>query len=134
MLAVITLRKCGKNIDYFRAACRDIDRETPLEVSPSQGDTDWQALARDPLPDEAALLTETVEQLMSHLDTRHRRIVSLKLQGHSTADISSQVGLTERTVQRVLVQVKKWLQRRVTDDSDDRRHQPTVAYPGPSKQ
>jgi len=108
MLVVLTLRKCGRQMDYFHAACRDVRREV---AAPS--DPDGSALAGsadEPTPSEAAMLTETVERLMGCLDGRHRDILALRLQGHPPPEISSRLGCTERTVYRVLERVKQWLE------------------------
>ena len=75
-----------------------------------------QLLARDPTPDEAALLTETVQGLMADLDERERAMLSLSLQGYTVQEISPQVGRSERTVQRLLEQVRRQLQRLQTTE------------------
>src|SRR5262249_31781480 len=33
LLVVLTLRKCGRRINYFHLACRDVDREEPYPDS-----------------------------------------------------------------------------------------------------
>lgn len=111
MLVVLTVRKCGRRVGYYRAARRDVEREVADPPAPAAGDADWEAIAREPTPAEAALLTETVERLMQRLEGRERQILALSLQGLTTAEISAQVGRTERTVQRVLERVRKWLER-----------------------
>jgi RNA polymerase sigma-70 factor (ECF subfamily) len=111
LLVVITLRKCGRRIAYFRAACRDVQREKNLAAP---GDTDgekWEAMAGDPTPEEAAMLAETIEQLLGGLKDWERAIASLTLQGFSVAEVSAQVGRTERTVYRVLERIKASLQQ-----------------------
>src|SRR5262245_56639439 len=107
MLVVITLRKCGRQMDYFHAACRDVRREV---AGPPDPDGSALAGAGEPTPSEAAMLTETVERLMGCLDGQHRDILALRLQGHPPPEISSLLGCTERTVYRVLERVKLWLE------------------------
>lgn len=111
MLVVITLRKCGRRLDYFHAACRDVQREVSAPAPADQSGPDWEATAPEPTPAEAAILTETVEHLMNRLEGRHRQILALSLQGYSAPEISSQVSCTERMVYRVLGRVKEWLER-----------------------
>jgi RNA polymerase sigma-70 factor (ECF subfamily) len=36
LLAMITVRKCGNRVDYFRAACRDVQREVSNGPRPGQ--------------------------------------------------------------------------------------------------
>jgi RNA polymerase sigma-70 factor (ECF subfamily) len=110
LLVVLTLRKCGRRIDYFHAACRDINREVSTPIPWDTSNSDWGLSAPEPTPSEAAMLTDTVEQLMNNLEGRHRQILSLSLQGCAPGEISSQVGCTERTVYRVLETVKEWLE------------------------
>ncbi len=113
MLTVITLRKCGRLVTHFRAGMRDLRREV------AETDTDGPAaLAREPAPEEAAMLAETVEQLLRGLDGRERDMVRLSLQGATVAEISAQVGRTRRTVQRVLKRVHEQLEQlRETEES-----------------
>jgi RNA polymerase sigma-70 factor (ECF subfamily) len=110
MLVVMTQRKCGRRIEYFHTARRDVRRELP-EAVPGQDSTANLGLRADePTPSEAAMLTETLEHLMNSLPGRHRDIVALSLQGYEPAEISTEIGCTERTVYRVLERVKAWLE------------------------
>jgi RNA polymerase sigma-70 factor (ECF subfamily) len=112
MLVVITLRKCGHKAEYFRAAMRDVGREQAAPVSDEDSVSGWQAVAREPTPVQAVMLAEAVEQVLQALgDDRERRIVELSLQGFTPAEVSAQVGRSERTVQRVLDRVRRRLQR-----------------------
>ena len=120
LLTTITLRKCGHQSEYFRAARRDLRRE----VAPGE-QADESLPAPDiagpaPTPEEAAVLAETLEELLQQLDDRSRDIVSLRLQGYTTCEISTREGCTERTVQRVLERVRKWLEQREADAPEGR--------------
>jgi RNA polymerase sigma-70 factor (ECF subfamily) len=110
MLTVITLRKCGRRLRYFRSACRDVQREVVLPAG-DEARGECGAAAHDPTPSEAARLAETVEQVMRELTERERSILALSLQGYTTAEVSDQVGRTERTVQRVLQRVRRRLEQ-----------------------
>jgi RNA polymerase sigma-70 factor (ECF subfamily) len=110
VLTVMTLRKCGHRVQYFRAARRDAGRERSLTTA-DDALADWEAVAREPTPTEAAILTETVEQLMRGLADREREVVALRLQGCTAAEIGRQIGRSERVVQRMLDLVRKRLQR-----------------------
>src|SRR5262245_48257844 len=108
LLTVMTLRKCGRRLTYFRAARRDAEREVRLSPA-TDSDAGWEAVARDPTPSEAAVLAETLEQLMRSLDETARTILALHLQGCSLAEIGAQVGYSQRTVRRTLELVRKRL-------------------------
>ena len=110
LLTVITVHKCGHQIRYYRAAKRD----AALEQAPVQFTEDsaihWEAVARDPSPSQAAMLTEAVDELMRSLDERERQMLTLSLQGYRVEEISDQVGRSERTVRRVLQRIRGQLE------------------------
>jgi RNA polymerase sigma-70 factor (ECF subfamily) len=105
------LRKCGHKIEHFRAACRDVQRERGVVSGDDDSAANWQAIAREPRPEEAAQLADTVEQLFASLSEDDRRIVELALQGFSPREISDRLGVLERTVYRRLERVKVRLER-----------------------
>lgn len=109
MLTVITVRKCGHRIGHFRAMRRDIRREVAASVKEDGSSSGWEAIAREPTPEDAARLSETIEQLMRELDERDRPILSLSLQGFSIPEISAQIARTERTVYRAMDRIKRRL-------------------------
>jgi RNA polymerase sigma-70 factor, ECF subfamily len=113
MLVVITLRKCGHKTEHYRAAMRDVSREqASAQLTAEDSAASWETVARDPSPQEAALLAEAVEQVLKSLgDDRERQILELALRGSSTEEISKQVRRSERTVQRVLERVRERLKR-----------------------
>jgi len=102
VLLVITLRKCGRRIERWGAQSRDVRQEVAIyEV---------EAVAREPTPDEAVMLTETVQQVLADLHPRDRPILELALQGCGPEAISAEVRRTERTVYRVLKRVREKLE------------------------
>ena len=109
LLTLITVRKCAERAAYHRAGCRDVGRE----VSPRRGDQAaprFKCLGREPTPLEAAVLSETVRQLLAGLDEEQRPILELSLQGHSTREISERLGRAERTVRRLREDVRHRLE------------------------
>lgn len=110
LLTVITLRKCGHCLRYHRAARRDVRRECAAVVSDDDADAGWEAVAREPSPLEALMLSETVEELLRGLDERDRLIASLALQGYTRQEIAERVSCTERTVYRVFGRLRRRLE------------------------
>ena len=102
LLISITLRKCGRQIEYFHAQKRDVRRENTYAINSKDSMVQWQAIAREPTSEEAAILTETMEQMLSLFEPRQRDIISLSLQGYTQQEISEQIGCSERTIQRLL--------------------------------
>jgi RNA polymerase sigma-70 factor (ECF subfamily) len=109
LLTVITLRKCCERVAYHRAACRDSAREVD---TPATENYSLEGLSREPTPLEAALLSETVDQLLAELDEDERPVVELSLLGHTTQEISDRLGRPERTVRRLRERVREQLERR----------------------
>lgn len=114
LLTVITLRKCADRVRYNRAECRDIAREQ--STAGSAISSDWyELMGTEPTPDQAAVLAETVEQLLQGLAGDERPIIELSLQGYSTQEISTHLGRAERSVRRLRERVRKQLERQQSE-------------------
>jgi RNA polymerase sigma-70 factor, ECF subfamily len=110
LLTLITVRKCAERAAYHHAGCRDAARE----VSAPRGEegAPWlEPLGREPTPLEAAVLSETVEQLLAGLDEEERPVLELSLQGYTTREISERLGRAERTVRLLREGVRHRLER-----------------------
>jgi RNA polymerase sigma-70 factor (ECF subfamily) len=116
LLTVITLRKCSERAAYYRAQCRDVSREVSASPGSDPGPR-LEGLDREPTPFEAAVLEETVQQLLASLDADERPILELSLQGYSTREISERLGRVERTVRRVRERVRQRLERMQRESS-----------------
>jgi RNA polymerase sigma-70 factor (ECF subfamily) len=108
LLTVITLRKCADRVAHLQAARRDVRREV---YDPAAADRPDTGLNRDPSPEEAAVLAETVERLFRVVDAGDRPVLELSLQGHSAAEISLRLGRALRTVHRIRERVQAHLRR-----------------------
>lgn len=112
LLTLITIRKVADRAAYYQAGKRDLARELPPPSGSDQAPA-WQlAIAHEPGPEEAAVLAETVEELMRELDGDERPVLELSLQGFSAAEISEQLGRAERSVRRLRERIRKRLEER----------------------
>jgi RNA polymerase sigma-70 factor, ECF subfamily len=111
LLTLITIRKCADRARYYQAECRDLQREGGASFNPGSNPASLVAVGREPTPDEAAVLAETVAGLLQQLNGNERRIVELSLQGYSTQEISEQTGRAERSVRRLRERVRKHLEQ-----------------------
>jgi RNA polymerase sigma factor (sigma-70 family) len=110
LLTLITIRKCADRARYYQADCRATQREATANPG-AESTAPWMETAgREPTPDEAAVLAETVEELLRRLDDDERAIVELSLQGYSTQEISERTGRAERSVRRLREHVRKQLE------------------------
>jgi RNA polymerase sigma-70 factor (ECF subfamily) len=110
LLTVITVRKCAERVAYHRAGCRDVARE----VSPAaaEGTASWlEPFGREPTPLEAAVLSETVDQLFASVDEDERPVLEMSLQGYTTREISERLGRAERTVRLLRECIRHRLER-----------------------
>src|SRR5262245_52676674 len=110
LLTLITVRKCAERAAYHRAGCRDAARE----VSPPRGDEPgrWaEPFGHEPSPHEAAVLSETIEQLLAGLDDEERPVLEMSLQGYTTREVSERLGRAERTVRLLREGVRHRLER-----------------------
>jgi RNA polymerase sigma-70 factor, ECF subfamily len=108
LLTRITLRKCAGRAEFHSAERRDVGRE---QAGGGSGEAPWQtAFDREPLPQEVAILGETLEQLFRETDPDDRPVLELSLQGHSAAEISLQLGRALRTVHRLRERVRRRLE------------------------
>ena len=112
LLTLITLRKCADRVRYHRAECRDLAREAAAPAGEDGAEPWREAVGREPTPEEAALLAETVEGLLRDLDGDERAVIELSLQGYSTEEISERLGRASRSVRRLRERVRRQLERR----------------------
>jgi RNA polymerase sigma-70 factor (ECF subfamily) len=110
LLTLITIRKCADRARYFHAERRDVAREaTGAATSDS---VPWMvAVDREPTPEQAIVLAETIESLLRKLDADERTMIEMSLQGFSTQEISELTGRAERSVRRLRERVRKHLER-----------------------
>jgi RNA polymerase sigma-70 factor (ECF subfamily) len=110
LLTLITVRKCAERAAYHRAERRDAARE--VSAPREEEAAPWlEPFGREPTPLEAAVLNETVEQLLAGLDEEERPILELSLQGYTTREISERLGRAERTVRLLREGIRHRLER-----------------------
>jgi RNA polymerase sigma factor (sigma-70 family) len=114
---VAFLARAAKNkvIDEYRRAGsqkQDMHREEPIWAD---GDHPRELAARTDSPSQVAEAKELYDRLRDLLPEERHAILDLKAQGLSSRDIGQRLGISERTVQRVLEDL-----RRRTDDLEGR--------------
>jgi RNA polymerase sigma-70 factor (ECF subfamily) len=111
LLTLITLRKCADRAEYFLADRRDAAREA-TGPDAGHGSGAWLvALDRQPRPEEAVLLAETVEHVFRNVSAHERPVLEMSLQGYTAPEISVRLGRAERSVRRLREQIRKRLER-----------------------
>jgi RNA polymerase sigma-70 factor (ECF subfamily) len=111
LLTLITLRKCADRAEYFRAERRDAAREATGSCGGDEPDAWLVALDREPRPEEAVILAETVERLFLEASVHERPVLELSLQGYTTSEISARLGRAERSVRRLREHIRERLEQ-----------------------
>jgi RNA polymerase sigma-70 factor (ECF subfamily) len=110
LLTLLTLRKCADRVRHYRADRRDVGREA--SSSTADHSEPWrEAIGREPTPEQAVLLAETVEQILQGLAPAERPVIELSLQGYSAQEVSQKLGRAERSVRRLRQRLKQQLER-----------------------
>jgi RNA polymerase sigma factor (sigma-70 family) len=109
LLVLITLHKARSLGGYHRARKRDVrvtDRGSGLLARAALRRQEEQSIA------DLRLLLEDV---LERLPDQHRRVAQLRLQGFEVNEIVQQVGLSKRSVERVLQELRRDLREQLED-------------------
>jgi RNA polymerase sigma factor (sigma-70 family) len=120
LLTYLTVCKVHRRIRKYLADKRDVRRESAPFNDPDGEASQWEAAAPDPTPAEAAMMTDTLNELMAKLEPDLQKVLTLRLQGYTAAEIAEAVGISERSVFRGLDAVRNHLRRQLPSDADDR--------------
>ncbi|MDX2036899.1 MAG: sigma-70 family RNA polymerase sigma factor [Isosphaeraceae bacterium] len=106
---VAFLARAAKNkvIDEYRRAGsqkQDMRREEPLWA---EGDHPRELTARLETASQVAVAREAFDHLLDLLPENRRAIIELKAEGLSSSEIGERLGISERTVQRVLEDLRR---------------------------
>jgi RNA polymerase sigma-70 factor (ECF subfamily) len=112
LLVTMTMHKLLDQAKRQQAGKRSVDREV------SSSEAEWcgmnsAMLSREPSPDDAVAVLEELELLMRGLDPVHRRIIEMRLQGHSSTEIATAVDRSRQLVALVLRQAHERLSQRL---------------------
>jgi RNA polymerase sigma-70 factor (ECF subfamily) len=110
LLVTITLRKVYYQVRRNAAGKRAVDLEQGFGSEDSLLGIQPRMLAREPSPVEALALAESLKQLMAELQPLHRRMLELRLLGNDLEAIATATDRTQRTVRRVLDEVRQRLE------------------------
>lgn len=107
LLCAITLAKVRGKARHHLRQKRGLQQEThPESVAWAEGGPVFQPAASEPAPDDQAAFAEAFEQVLGDLDDEERRIVDLRLQDQTQAQIAHAMGISQRTVRRILSRLR----------------------------
>jgi RNA polymerase sigma factor (sigma-70 family) len=114
LLVSITLHKLYRQA-RTQSAERRVLRECEAPTSPGRA----ADLSREPSPEEAVALADELEAVIAKLDPFARRVLELRLQDRSLAEISESLGRSERTIRRALTAIREELAERFQRLAED---------------
>lgn len=119
LLARMTLHKLARQAARHTADKRSVDGESKTAATDNLVD-------RQPTPDEAVAFAEELEAVMQSLEPPARRLLELRLQGYSYREIAREIGVSERSIRRQLMGVRRIIQTRggLSETDDLRDHDP----------
>jgi RNA polymerase sigma-70 factor (ECF subfamily) len=113
LIAFLAWAARNKVIDEYRRASsqkQDVNRETPLRPDGAGHD---ESVATSDTPSQLVQARELYDRLHEMLPDDRRAILELKSEGYSSKEIADRLGVSERTVQRVLKEL--WNRARLED-------------------
>ena len=99
LLVAITLNKLRRQIAHHRAQKRDVGRERRLDVAAET--------TGSPSPLEALAAADELELFMAELTPLQRTVLELRLQERRWEEIAAATGRSERTVRRILEEIRR---------------------------
>jgi len=117
LLVVLTARKAANLVRHHQSEKRGAGQvKGDSALRPADGSSSaagFDAVPDDaPTPEEAAILAEEVEHLLSRLhDPRLRQAAVWKLEGYSNAEIAARQGCSEPTVERRFAIIRRLLKK-----------------------
>lgn len=104
LMVVATLQKIGQRTQYLKADKRSMDLVADnAEVLDEFGSRLERIVCDAHGPESEAIHAERTERLLAKLDDPELRAVAiLKIAGHTNDEIAVEMGLTRRTIQRML--------------------------------
>ena len=111
LLAAITYRKVLNTIRFHNQDLRNATREHPNpDQSPILADP-------NPGPESVMIMMDYTRWILDRLPDQHRQVMQLRMEGHTVREVAEHVGLSERSVKRVLSRVRQLAAERLAEEA-----------------
>jgi RNA polymerase sigma factor (sigma-70 family) len=114
LLVTITLNKLRNQIRRHSAAKRNAGQEFRPATSDVPDDFYLQKLSGTPEPVEAFAFSESIEIVADKLSPQHALLLVQRMEGHSQQEIAESFGTSDRSIRRMLDDVKELFQREMS--------------------
>lgn len=108
LLCAITLTKVREQARFHTRQKRSVAREQHADADAGEGPA-AEVAAAIPSPGDHAEFTSVFEHILAGLDDEQRKILELKLDDRSDAEIATTLACSERTVRRLMVRLRERL-------------------------
>lgn len=112
LLVAITFNKLYGQVEIHTAQRRDIKREQTHDTTDSE--SDFPLTDVEPSPAEAAEISEQLRVFMEQLSQIERTILERRLAGSTIEQIADDVDRSQRTVRRLLQNIREQLSRQLS--------------------
>ena len=111
LLCAITMTKVREHARFHMRQKRGLDRETPLAAGAENSATNFDARDPNQTPAEATEFADFFEHVRAGMDDEERQVVDLKLQECTNEEVAEKLGISERTVRRIVKRLQTQLTR-----------------------
>jgi RNA polymerase sigma factor (sigma-70 family) len=111
LLVGIVLNKLHRQVEWQTAGKRSPDREENWS-----GGADLPGLPSVPSAEEGVALADEVKQLMGRLQPFQRQVLERRLQDQTLDEIAADLKCSQRTVRRVMEQIRDYLEAREREE------------------
>ncbi len=102
LMCAITLTKLREKARFHTRHSRSVKREQSVEGSGESASARSELESSQPTPAESIEFADAFEALLSSLDENEQKLVDLKLQDLTNDEVAETLGVSERTVRRML--------------------------------
>jgi RNA polymerase sigma factor (sigma-70 family) len=112
LLCAITLTKVRQTARFHLRQKRGLNREVHSDARDNSGEVrPFEAVDPGLSPASAVEFTDQFQQLLESLDPEEQQVVDLKLQDCTNEEAAATMGVSERTVRRIISRLRDRLER-----------------------
>jgi RNA polymerase sigma-70 factor (ECF subfamily) len=106
LMRAITVAKVREQARFHLRQRRGLQREA---AAPNDSGGNWHVAGREPAPDAAVAFADELRHLLQALDGDERQVLKHKLAGRTNAEAAVALGMSERSVRRLLGRLRtRW--------------------------
>jgi DNA-directed RNA polymerase specialized sigma24 family protein len=126
ILEAATENRLGEEIRQRTRFKRNVNREVSLTKLHHSLESDAAFIVHEPGPGEYVASAEKVNVFLQSLQPMERKIVDLLVLGHSLREIRASIRRSDRTVRRLLEQIRKRAKHWQKPEADFSQHEPEL--------